>query len=51
MKLMVTQPLTVDIEDKKILVVDEICDSGKTFEIAVAHIKGLKPTPIKYSAL
>lgn len=50
-ELVVTQPLTVDIEGKKILVVDEICDSGKTFEVAVAHLKGLQPSLLKTVSL
>lgn len=50
-ELIVTQPLTVDIEGKKILVVDEICDTGKTFEVAAAHLRGLQPAVLKTVSL
>lgn len=38
----VTQEIeSVDLHDKKILLVDEICDSGKTFERGVLYLKSV----------
>ena len=36
--LRITSPLSIDVEDKTVLLVDDILDSGKTLEFAKAHI-------------
>lgn len=44
-------PLSVDIHGKKILVVDDVTDTGKTLSIAVEYLKSLKPAEIKTAVL
>lgn len=34
----VRYPLTADIDGKRILILDDLCDSGDTFEVAVEHV-------------
>lgn len=48
----VTQDIgSAEIRGKKILLVDEICDSGKTFERAVAYLNSVEPLQIKSACL
>lgn len=44
-------PLNVDISGKKVLVVDDITDTGKSMLTAVEHIKTLNPKEIRTAAL
>ncbi|NOQ47994.1 MAG: phosphoribosyltransferase [Methanococcoides sp.] len=44
-------PLSVDIHGKKILVVDDVTDTGKTLSLAVEYLKSLKPAEIKTAVL
>jgi uncharacterized protein len=44
-------PLSVDIHGKKILVVDDVTDTGKTLSLAVEYLKCLKPAEIKTAVL
>ena len=50
-EIVVYQPLTQGIAGKKVLLVDEICDSGRTFEVALANLKGLEPILLKSACL
>ncbi len=50
-ELKIIQELNVDIQDKKVLLVDEICDSGKTFESAVKIAEKLQPRKLATAAL
>jgi hypoxanthine phosphoribosyltransferase len=50
-EIVVYQPLTQGIAGKKVLLVDEICDSGRTFEVALANLKGLEPALLKSACL
>ena len=50
-EIVVYQPLTQGITGKKVLLVDEICDSGRTFEVALANLKGLEPKLLKSACL
>ena len=34
----VRYPLTADIDGKRVLILDDLCDSGDTFEVAVQHV-------------
>lgn len=36
---MVKYPLTADVEDKNILVIDDVTDTGDTFDVALTHIR------------
>ncbi|MEL4305174.1 phosphoribosyltransferase [Methanococcoides sp. LMO-2] len=44
-------PLSVDISSKKILVVDDVTDTGKTLRVAVEYLESLKPAEIKTAVL
>lgn len=50
-EIVVYQPLTQGISGKRVLLVDEICDSGRTFEVALANLKGLEPALLKSACL
>ncbi len=50
-KLEITQPLNLSIEKQKVLLVDEICDTGQTFKVARDHVAGLEPREIKTATL
>ncbi len=50
-EIVVYQPLTQGIAGKTVLLVDEICDSGRTFEVALANLKGMEPALIKTACL
>lgn len=43
-----TQPVSVDVKDKKVLVVDEVADTGKSLELIKRHLldKGAKDVKI-----
>ncbi len=38
-KARITQPLTVDLKGKKVLIVDDVADTGETIEIVAKHVK------------
>ncbi len=38
-KAKITQPLTVDLSGKSVLVVDDVADTGETVEIVAKHVK------------
>ena len=44
-------PFTIDLTGKRVLVVDDITDTGESLLKAVEHIKSLKPSEIKTTAL
>lgn len=44
-------PLNVDLSGKKVLVVDDITDTGKSMLTAVEHVKTLNPKEIRTAAL
>lgn len=46
-----TQPLIVNIRDKKVLIVDDVVDTGKSLSIAVETLKLYGPQQIKTAAL
>lgn len=47
----VTQELGKSIADKHVLLVDDVSDSGKTFERATAYLKAYKPTDVTTVAM
>ncbi len=48
----VSCPLTADINGKRVLIVDDLCDSGDTFEVAVQHVRCRgKPAQVKTACL
>jgi hypoxanthine phosphoribosyltransferase len=44
-------PLKVDLKGKKVLVVDDITDTGESMRVAVEYIQSLKPSEIRTVAL
>jgi len=44
-------PLNMDITDKKILIVDDITDTGESMKLSMEHIKSLNPAEIKTATL
>ncbi len=50
-KARLAQGLQVSIEDKKVLVVDDITDTGQSLKLAVDHIREHKPSKIKSATL
>lgn len=50
-KARLTQPLQVPIEGKKVLVVDDITDTGKSLKIAFEHISNFSPSVVKTATL
>lgn len=47
----VTQPLSVGIKGKNILVVDDVSDSGKSLALAKEYLAPMAPTSIKTAAI
>lgn len=47
----IIQPLTVNLSGKKILVVDDIADTGKSLKIVIEHLESLGITEIKTATL
>jgi hypoxanthine phosphoribosyltransferase len=47
----IIQPLTVNLSGKKILIVDDIADTGKSLKIVIEHLESLGITEIKTATL
>ncbi len=47
----IEQPLTLDIRDKKVLIVDDVADTGKSLKVTIEYIKTLGPKEIKVACL
>ena len=50
-KAQLKYPLNIDLTRKKVLVVDDITDTGESLNLAVEHIKSLKSSEIKTATL
>jgi len=50
-KVDVTDPLNIDIEGKKVLIVDDVNDSGETLKAAYEHVGSLNPADVKTAVL
>jgi len=44
-------PFNIDLTDKKVLVVDDITDTGESMRVSVDYVKSLNPLEIKTAAL
>lgn len=44
-------PLGVDIRDKKVLLVDDVSDSGDTLQLALQHLRTLAPRELRLAVL
>ena len=47
----IVSPLGVDIENKNVLLVDDVSDSGDTLQLALQHINGLAPRELRTAVL
>jgi hypoxanthine phosphoribosyltransferase len=47
----ITQPLSVDISGKKVLIVDDISDSGKSLALADRYVESLHPSEVKTASI
>lgn len=47
----ITQTLPIDISGKRVLVVDDITDTGQSLSLAVNHVKSLGPSEMKSATL
>ncbi len=45
------QPLSVDLADRRVLLVDDITDTGKSLEIAIAHVERGAPKELGVATL
>ena len=44
-------PLCVDIKDQRVLIVDDVNDSGDTLQLAVEHIQGFQPQEVRTAVM
>ena len=47
----VTIPLSADIRDAQVLIVDDVNDSGDTLKVAIAHVEGFAPAGVNTAVL
>ena len=47
----ITQPLNVDIAGKKVLVVDDVADTGDTIRVVVEHVKECSPAEVRVAVV
>jgi hypoxanthine phosphoribosyltransferase len=50
-KAVIKFPLYVDIKDKRVLLVDDITDTGDTLRVSLEHLKKFEPKEIKTAVL
>ncbi|MDD3041543.1 MAG: phosphoribosyltransferase [Methanosarcinaceae archaeon] len=50
-KAIIRFPLPVDIRGKKVLIVDDVTDTGQTLELAVGYIRSLGPSEIRTAVM
>lgn len=48
---MIKYPVCHDIAGQKVLLVDDVSDSGDTYQLALEHLQGFRPAEIKTAAL
>lgn len=44
-------PLAAEAVNKRVLIVDDVCDSGETYRVALEHVAALDPSDIQTAAL
>ena len=47
----IEQPLTIDIRDKRVLIVDDVADTGKTLDAIFKHLMEKKPKEIRVATI
>ncbi len=46
-----TQPLNVNLENKRVLIVDDVADTGDTINVVVKHINEFSPAEVKIAVV
>ncbi len=46
-----SSPLSVDVRDRDVLLVDDVSDSGDTLRLALEHVRGFGPRSVKVAVL
>jgi hypoxanthine phosphoribosyltransferase len=47
----IEQPLSLDIRDKRVLLVDDVADTGHSLKVAIEYIKSLGPKEVKVACI
>ncbi len=47
----ITQPLNVDLSGKKVLIVDDVADTGETIKVVLDHVKSFSPADVKIAVI
>lgn len=47
----ITQPLNVNLEGKKVLIVDDVADTGDTIRVVLEHVRELSPSDVKVAVV
>lgn len=47
----ITQPLNVDLAGKKVLIVDDVADTGDTIKLVADHVKSFSPSEVKIAVI
>jgi len=47
----ITQPLNVDLSGKKVLIVDDVADTGETIKVVFDHVKSFSPSDVKIAVI
>lgn len=50
-KPIISQEISEDVSNKKVLIVDDVADSGKSLAVAIDHIKKMNPKKIQTATL
>lgn len=50
-RVVIRFPLAADIRGKRVLIVDDVTDTGETIEAVVNHVKGLGPAEVRTAVL
>jgi hypoxanthine phosphoribosyltransferase len=50
-EVVIRYPLAADVKEKRILIVDDVTDTGDTLKTAVAYVQGLQPAAIRTGVL
>ncbi len=47
----ITQPLNVDLKGKRVLIVDDVADTGETIKVVVEHVKSFSPLEVRIAVV
>ena len=46
-----TAPLNVDVKDLKVLIIDDVSETGETLRIAIDHVRSFRPSDVRIATL